>query len=163
MLDTLTRHREASCALGTNLLRMKAIMLKHEVPLEVVINWNEMIENWTTLPQIIEDGCATGGKLRTCYIQEGEMGIEVKMEDGALFSPHFHTDADEYIYLIRGAVIEHITGVEIYPGEHVSIEAIKRGTIQTVPYVIPAGRAHFIQATQPNTVLIVKLKRIGQI
>jgi len=155
MFQTITRHRAAHEALRHQSLKIKALRLREVEPREVPIEFRSS-GFWDRVSNNLGHGIMFA---RTSYQTEDEAAISCHWEEGAMMHPHCHPESEEYVYVIRGALKDHVKGAILYPGERVSIEDVLAGTAQAQPYVIPAGQAHFLQALEPDTFFVIKFKR----
>jgi hypothetical protein len=154
MFQAYTRQKQASKALDVQVLKIKALRLREVEPKEVPLDL-ETNNFWDRLSSELGHGVMFA---RTSFQTEDEAAISCHWEEGAMMHPICHPEADKYIYVIRGALRDLISGALLQPGEKISLDDIINGTAHAQPYLIPAGQAHFLQSLEPDTFFVIKFK-----
>jgi uncharacterized protein YjlB len=79
--------------------------------------------------------------------------VHNKWEKDAFLIPHYHSNADEYLYVTNGAVY-----VELYDEDGNITEKRTVTHRDSQPIVIPKGVRHFVKAVKRNTNFVVRFE-----
>lgn len=141
---------ESQQALEVELKRMKERMF---IPVnfeDVVVNF-EVREGFT---QVLSDLAKGVLFIRTHYNGDTVKCVHNKWEKGAYLKRHYHSNAEEYLYVTNGAL-----RIQLFsPDGNIIETAIIRDTDIGQPYFIGKGVSHFIEAIEDNTNFICRFE-----
>lgn len=154
MIEVLSRFKKARKNLTNQINKFEAIQLREDDPIQFPVEF-EVGPDW----QQVSKRLGTGEMMmRTSYQGQDEIAVSCWWDEGAYLKKMVHPDAETFLYVIKGALRELESGSTIRAGEDLSAQDALDGL--GTPFVIPAGVPQILQAVEPETFFIMKLKPI---